>query len=257
MRRISKILVCLAAGASGFWAAGALGGDIFVYQSSNGSRLITDHPRMEPGYRLIKVYSESNIWNQTSRTPAPVFKPRPSAFDHLISQAAYQVNLDPLLIKSVMHAESAFNPNAVSRKGASGLMQLMPATARRYGVSSRFDPHQNVMGGARYLSFLVDKFDGDLRLALAGYNAGENAVVETGGIPPYDETRRYVKKVLGLYRQYQAEGCEQHVGADSAYSGRIISCSAMAGARATVSNVRISTPATVTSADEGGWRPMQ
>lgn len=260
MNRISTTLACLAAGISWLWAASALGGDIFVYQSSNGSRLITDHPRIEPGYHLIKVYSESNIWDQTNRVSAPVFKPQPSAYDHLISQVAYKVNLDPLLIKSVMHAESGFNPNAVSRKGASGLMQLMPATAERYGVSSVFDPHQNVMGGARYLSHLVDKFEGDLPLALAGYNAGENAVLEQGGIPPYVETRHYVKKVLRLYREYQNHGCEQHAGYDAVYSGKIVSCSASSSEVATntaINNLEVTTQKTVSSADEGGWRPIQ
>ena len=243
----------------------ALGGDIFVYQASNGARLITDHPRIEPGYRLIKVYSESNIWEQTNNSsPRPVFRPRPSAFDDLISQAGRKVNLDPLLIKSVMHAESAFDPNAVSRKGASGLMQLMPATAQRYGVSRVFDPHQNVMGGARYLSYLVDKFHGDLRLALAGYNAGENAVIETGGIPPYDETRHYVKKVMRLYREYQASGCQKQLDGSVTFSGKVISCSGSEPtAGTTISTLEASTQNavnnqdTLTAADESGWRPIQ
>lgn len=112
--------------------------------------------------------------------------------------------VDPALIRAVMHAESAFNPNAVSKAGAAGLMQLMPATAERMGVRNRFDPVQNVYGGTRYLRVLMDLFDGDLTKVVAAYNAGEKAVLRHGGIPPYSETQAYVPRVLSLYRQYQA-----------------------------------------------------
>lgn len=227
MHRAVKHLVCLAAGAVWLVSPPASAADIYVYQGADGSRLITDHPRIEPGYRLIKVYSESDVWQQTGqRARATAFKPRPSSYDGLIQQTASQVNLDPMLIKSVMHAESAFNPNAVSRKGASGLMQLMPDTARRYGVSSVFDPRQNVMGGARYLSYLLERFNGNLELALAGYNAGENAVENTGGVPPYAETRHYVKRVTRLYREYRNERCGRHLNEAAGVESRVISCSA-------------------------------
>ncbi|HEX8873179.1 MAG TPA: lytic transglycosylase domain-containing protein [Nitrosospira sp.] len=113
--------------------------------------------------------------------------------------------LESALIHAVVSAESAYNPTAVSKKGAAGLMQLMPKTARRYGVTDRFDPVQNLHGGARYLSDLLRMFDGNLSLALAGYNAGENSVVKHGyRIPPFAETRTYVPKVLDLYRKYQS-----------------------------------------------------
>lgn len=262
-------LVRFVAAAAWLLSGTAAAGDIYVYRAADGSRLITDHPRMETGYRLIKVYPESDVWEQTGQRQRPAaFRPGPSSFDRLIRNTASQLSIDPMLIKSVMHAESAFDPDAVSRKGASGLMQLMPATARRYGVSSIFDPRQNVMGGARYLRFLMDRFEGDLELALAGYNAGENAVDRSGGIPPYAETRHYVKKVLRLYRQYRTGDCEQAVNGDAEFNGRIISCSASlrgSGGTSTIGSVNVdaspgrgSIPgdAALLSAEDsqGGWR---
>jgi len=108
--------------------------------------------------------------------------------------------LDPLLLYSVMHQESSFKSRAISPKGARGLMQLMPLTAARYGVTNIFDPKQNIEGGARYLHFLLDHFDGDLNLALAGYNAGEGAVEKYGWrIPPYSETQEYVRRISRRY----------------------------------------------------------
>lgn len=108
--------------------------------------------------------------------------------------------VDPLLLYSVMHQESSFKSHAVSPKGARGLMQLMPGTAARYGVTNIFDPRQNIEGGARYLRFLLDRFNGDLNLALAGYNAGEGAVDKYGWqIPPYAETQEYVRRISRRY----------------------------------------------------------
>ena len=193
--------------------------EIFVYQRSDGSRLITDHARLDPGYTLIKVYSseEDNISVYSS---SPGVVTRSSEFDGLIQKVSDSVMLDPALIKSVMHAESAFDPNALSRKGARGLMQLMPGTAQRYGVTQILDPHQNVLAGGRYLRDLLRQFNGDMRLALAGYNAGENAVLKYGGVPPYTETQHYVRKVMDLYKEYRNLKC------NNAPSGvKIISCS--------------------------------
>jgi soluble lytic murein transglycosylase-like protein len=102
-----------------------------------------------------------------------------------------------------MHAESAFRPNVVSHKGAQGLMQLIPATAERFGVSDAFDPSQNIDGGARYLAWLLKRFDGDIQLAAAGYNAGEGAVDRFKGVPPYEETQRYVERVGILLQRYR------------------------------------------------------
>jgi soluble lytic murein transglycosylase-like protein len=113
-------------------------------------------------------------------------------------------SVDPLLLYSVMHQESSFKSRAISPKGARGLMQLMPGTAMRYGVTNIFDPRQNIEGGARYLRFLLDRFDGDVNLALAGYNAGEGAVEKYGWrIPPYAETQEYVRRISRRYSLLQ------------------------------------------------------
>ncbi|HKQ78426.1 MAG TPA: lytic transglycosylase domain-containing protein [Blastocatellia bacterium] len=123
-----------------------------------------------------------------------------SKIDGLIVSAASHHGLEPLLLYSVMSQESAFNDQAVSPKGARGLMQLMPATAARFGVTNILDPQQNIYAGARYLSLLLDMFDGDVSLALAGYNAGEGAVKKYGyNVPPYPETINYVRKIKRRY----------------------------------------------------------
>ncbi len=132
-------------------------------------------------------------------------KPSPRAWDRVIARAGRNHGVSPGLVKAVVHAESAFDPDAVSHKGAQGLMQLMPATARQLGVDDPFDPWQNIDGGTRYLSSMIQRFKGDLSLGLAAYHAGERAVRRYSGIPPYRETRRYVKKVLSLHKRYDAD----------------------------------------------------
>ena len=106
-------------------------------------------------------------------------------------------------MRAIIHAESAYNPNALSRVGAQGLMQLMPATARRFGVANAFDAGQNIRGGVQYLAWLLKRFNGDLTLAAAGYNAGEGAVDKYKGVPPYAETQRYVQRVAVLAERYR------------------------------------------------------
>lgn len=123
-------------------------------------------------------------------------------FDSIINTAAQKTGLDPAFIRAVMVAESGGNPKAKSSAGALGLMQLMPATAKGLGVTDPFDPLQNILGGAKYLKTQFDRF-GDLRLALAAYNAGPGAVRKYGGIPPYAETRNYVEKVMKLYEKFR------------------------------------------------------
>ena len=158
-------------------------------------------------------------------TPAPMVVLGPRAFDQsaafdiwstgnvnydeLIMKASARHGVDPNLIVSMMRQESGFNPRALSYKGAAGLMQLMPGTARRFGVGNVYDPAQSIEGGTKYLRFLLDQFDGDVELALAGYNAGENAVINSGyKVPRYRETRNYVKNISSTY------GSKQHqVGA--------------------------------------------
>lgn len=129
---------------------------------------------------------------------------RGAAFQPLIQAAARRYALDPALLTALIEVESDFDPQAASPAGAKGLMQLMDSTAASLGVSDPFDPVQNVMGGARLLRQLLDRYGGDLRLALAAYNAGASAVDQHGGVPPYRETQAYVSRVLGALGRYQA-----------------------------------------------------
>ena len=123
-----------------------------------------------------------------------------SSVDSFIVESGSRNGVDPILLYAIMHQESTFKAKAVSPKGARGLMQLMPGTAVRYGVTNIFDPRQNIEGGARYMRFLLDLFDGDVNLALAGYNAGEGAVMKYGyRVPPYSETQEYVRRISQRY----------------------------------------------------------
>lgn len=125
--------------------------------------------------------------------------------DRYIVEACKLHGIDPLLIYSQMHQESAFKRNATSNKGASGYMQLMPATAARFGVTSIYDPQQNIFAGVKYMRWLLNRFDGDIRLALAGYNAGEGAVIKYGNqIPPYSETQEYVRRITARYNSIRS-----------------------------------------------------
>ena len=128
-----------------------------------------------------------------------------TAYRDEVRAAARTHGVDEAIVRAIIHAESAFNPNALSRVGAQGLMQLMPATARRFGVGNAFEPRQNIDGGVRYLAWLLKRFKGDLTLAAAGYNAGEGAVDKYKGVPPYRETRHYVDRVAVLAERYRGE----------------------------------------------------
>jgi soluble lytic murein transglycosylase-like protein len=127
--------------------------------------------------------------------------PSSRAYDTLISEAAALYRVSPTLIRSVMEAESAFNPTAISRAGAMGLMQLMPEVADAFGIADPFDPRENIMGGARLLRELLDSHHNNIRLVLAAYNAGPLAVARYGGVPPFPETRGYVKKIINLIKE--------------------------------------------------------
>jgi soluble lytic murein transglycosylase-like protein len=125
------------------------------------------------------------------------------SFDPIIHKAADEFKIDAALIKAVIMAESRYNPKAISKRGARGLMQLMPATAKSLGVVDSFDPEDNIYGGSLYLKNLIDKFDGDLKLALAAYNAGSRQVKKYGGIPPFKQTRQYIRKVFKYHQMYR------------------------------------------------------
>ncbi|MGQ4661259.1 transglycosylase SLT domain-containing protein [Lysobacter sp. F6437] len=126
------------------------------------------------------------------------------AYRDEIAAAAAKYGVEEAIVRAIIHAESAFNPNALSRVGAQGLMQLMPATARRFGVSNAFDAGQNIQGGVEYLAWLLKRFDGNLTFAAAGYNAGEGNVDKYNGVPPFSETQRYVQRVGVLAERYRA-----------------------------------------------------
>ena len=124
-------------------------------------------------------------------------------YSQIIDLTATKAGVDPYLVKAVVQVESSFNPNATSNKGAMGLMQLMPQTAKRFGVKDPYKPEDNIKGGVKYLKLLLDRYDGNIGLTLAAYNAGEYAVEKHGGIPPFNETIQYVRKVVELQQQYK------------------------------------------------------
>ena len=158
-------------------------------------------PSRDP-LQLAGTVSVVRVDARTGRLVRTVAPPRartsaaePVAYSRAVEQIAAEHSVPPELIHSVIEVESNYNPYAVSPKGALGMMQLIPDTARRFGVSNVFDPVDNIQGGARYLRYLLDLYDGDFRLALAAYNAGEQAVARFGDVPPYPETRNYVREV--------------------------------------------------------------
>src|SRR5580692_896263 len=171
---------------------------IYTYLDAQGQRHYTDVPDNNR-YRLLVLSSQ----DRTASGDRYDFQllAKATQYDSIIEQAAVSSALEPNLLRAVIVVESGFNSRAVSKRGAVGLMQLMPATASRFGVSNPYDPRQNVHGGARYLKFLMDRFGQNLGLALAAYNAGEEAVDRNGGqIPPFSETMAYVPKVLKIYQ---------------------------------------------------------
>lgn len=183
--------------ASALLASRAFAG-VHLTTRADGTKVIYNDDVDTRRYRPVQM---SDVW-LASRLQ------RPCPYDELIRSAASDQAMDPMLLKSVMLVESGFNPRAVSRKGALGLMQLMPATAHSYGVRNVMDARDNIAGGARYLNYLLNLYNGDLENTLAAYNAGEAAVGKYGGIPPYDETVLYVHKTLTAYygRSYLGGG---------------------------------------------------
>ncbi|WP_104505534.1 lytic transglycosylase domain-containing protein [Acinetobacter indicus] len=188
-------------------------GQIYVYKDSNGSTLLTNRKSSDQSLKKVKVtyYPDSNIhrysnWGSSEASVLPSYSRNKNAFDHIIQQAAQRHGISSGLIKAVMHTESGFNVNARSPVGAQGLMQLMPATAKRFQVSNAYDPYENIMAGAKYLAWLLKRFNGNTSLALAGYNAGEGNVAKYGGIPPFRETQDYVRRVTSRYHNLYAGG---------------------------------------------------
>ena len=188
--------------------------DIYRCKRSDGTLHYTNI--REPGRRCELVVRGSKKPKASAKKKGTGTKPpssgaakntaRYSRYNGLIDEAARLYQLPDSFIRAVMRVESDFNPTVVSRAGAMGLMQLMPKTARSMGVSDPFDVRQNILGGARYLRILANRFKGDLVLTVAAYNAGEAAVEKYKGIPPYAETQRYVRRVLKHYYAYRSKG---------------------------------------------------
>ena len=176
--------------------------DIYKYVDSNGTVHLTDRPPHD-GYQLIQLSRKKTLMSRINYRDKEANRKR---FSGKIAEVANQYQVPEALLHAVITIESVYDPDATSRAGAVGLMQLMPATARRYGVFNRRDPTANLSGGTRYLRDLLIRFDNDIELALAGYNAGGSTVEKYGNqIPPFDETQEYVRKVLMLYSSNQGD----------------------------------------------------
>lgn len=186
-----------------------LAGNIYKYVEKDGTIVYTNvAPRGAQARQARKLEGDFRP------APSPLAPAQVSVtsrissgeFDEYVEEAAIRYKMPPPLVRAIMHAESAFDPNALSNVGASGLMQLMPATAREMYVKDIFDPKDNIEGGVRYLRVLANEFNGDMVKMVAAYNAGPEAVKKYGGqVPPYPETQAYVRKVISLYFQYKAQ----------------------------------------------------
>jgi soluble lytic murein transglycosylase-like protein len=193
MLRLALLITTLFAASSA-----AANPKIYTYMDAQGLRHYTDVPDNNR-YRLL-ILSPQDRTASGDRYDMQLLA-KASQYDSIIEHAALSAAVESNLLRAVIVVESGFNSHAVSKRGAVGLMQLMPATASRFGVSNPFDARQNVHAGARYLKFLIDRFGHDIRLALAAYNAGEDAVARNGGqIPPFSETMAYVPRVLKIYK---------------------------------------------------------
>lgn len=182
---------------------GLVNADIYRYEDEEGIVHFTDAPTDKRFKIFLRDLKKDKELRTKLKYAASV---NPAVYEQLIKTCSDKYGVNPSLVKAVIHAESGYRPDAVSSKGACGLMQLMPATAKSLNVADRFNPKDNVEGGVKYLRFLLDTFRGDVPLAVAAYNAGLNKVAKYGGIPPYNETKTYVNRVLSYMKSYQEGG---------------------------------------------------
>ena len=197
------------ASAAGSRAGRSISGQVYSYMKDGVRHYSSQRPSSSHGAVRTIAYTYIErcfACGSNSRVNFGSVRLNTNAYRDEIAAAARQFGVEEAVVRAVIHAESAFNPTAVSHAGAQGLMQLMPATARRFGVSDSFDASQNIRGGVQYLSWLLRRFNGNLTLAAAGYNAGEGAVDRHGGVPPYRETQHYVQRVAQLAERYRSEG---------------------------------------------------
>ena len=205
-----KLWVGIASMALGVLAQPA-SADIFTFKDDNGVIHFTNLPSNDKRYKLLYKEPTNPVPAVAATSRGVVSKWLPSdaliqRYSPIVDVASRAYGVDKALVHAVISAESGYNPSAVSRAGAVGLMQLMPQTAKRYGVKNILDPVDNIHGGVRYLKDLLMMFNGNVELAVAAYNAGENAVIKYGNkIPPYAETVQYVPKVIGFYRRFQTK----------------------------------------------------
>lgn len=176
---------------------------VYLYQMPDGSRLVSGHPLINTKAKLVRRSKDmDNMGHYVARRTLRA-KRQMRVLSTVIYHQSKKYDIDESLVKAVIYTESYFNPNATSHKGASGLMQLMPATAEKYGVSDLYNPRQNIIAGIKHLRYLMTLFPNNLEHVLAAYNAGENAVNKYNGIPPYRETQGYVKKVMKHFKRFQ------------------------------------------------------
>ncbi len=190
--------------------------EVNLPEELSGVIIVAESPRVETIDELIEALERQIATSQTATKPKATIRRAtrgliartlfPRQLEKIVLAAGFRYGVDPNLVWGVIKVESNFNSRAVSPKGARGLMQLMPATALMHNVRNVHDPSENIHAGVRYLRRLLDRFDGNLRLALAAYNAGPGAVSKYKNIPPYPETRKYVRRVLKYYRHYRAKG---------------------------------------------------
>ena len=188
-----KKFLATAIGLVAMFAAGESFADVYAYKDKQGVLTFTNMPN-HSGYRRVLKESGGPVGNGSITN---------ASYKELIRLVSDRHNIDADLIRAVIKAESDFNSSARSNKGAMGLMQLMPETARLHNVIDAYDPNENVEGGVRHLKMLLERYQGDLELSLAAYNAGSGAVEKHGGIPPFAETREYVRRVLRFYDSYR------------------------------------------------------
>ena len=183
--RLLVVMLALGAPGAAVWAE-----DIYTRQQENGAQVLTNVPP-----RSGKLLRRGEVGRRPAARPAPRTRP----FDHVVRQVAAHYTVEPSLVHAVIEVESGYDPSAVSPRGAVGLMQLMPETAAALGVQNPGDPYANIVAGVRHLRRLLDRYEGNLELTLAAYNAGPAAVERYGGIPPYRETHDYIRRIRQRY----------------------------------------------------------